>query len=74
MYNYKNFGNILREIRLSKNMSQEQFADNIVNIKYYGKIERSECSPTLKILFKICNMYNITLTEIDEMFRNNTNR
>lgn len=61
------FSNLLREVRVNKGLSQEEFADIAkINEKNYGRIERGESSPTIKILFKICDNHNIILSKLFE--------
>ena len=50
------FGNILRKIRESRKMNQEQFALLCdISRAYYGRIERGEHSATLDL----CKKYQI---------------
>lgn len=54
------FGLKLRQIRMDKHMSQEEFAWTIsVHRTYLGQIERAEKNITLKNIEKICNALGI---------------
>ena len=61
----KQFGNRVRELRLSKGLSQEKLAF-IVNIHrtYIGGIERGEQNPSLKNIAAIANALGVTLSEL----------
>lgn len=54
------FGLKLRQIRMDKHMSHEEFAWTIgVHRTYLGQIERAEKNITLKNIEKICNALGI---------------
>lgn len=54
------FGLKLRQIRMDKHMSQEEFAWTTgVHRTYLGQIERAEKNITLKNIEKICNALGI---------------
>ena len=59
-----NVGNRLREIRVSKGLSQEQVA-HIANVTpaYFGQVERGAKNVTVHTLDKICHALNISLAE-----------
>lgn len=59
------FGNILRKIRETRKMNQEEFAF-LCNISraYYGRIERGEHSVTLDICKKISDALGISISEL----------
>ena len=59
-----NVGNRLREIRVSKGLSQEHVA-HIANVTpaYFGQVERGTKNVTVRTLEKICNALNISLAE-----------
>lgn len=61
------FGNILRKIRESRKMNQEQFALLCdISRAYYGRIERGEHSATLDLCKKISDRLGLTLAELFE--------
>jgi len=59
------FGERVREIRVSKNLSQEQLAD-LANVHrtYIGMVERAEKNITLVNIEKIANGLNVNITEL----------
>jgi transcriptional regulator with XRE-family HTH domain len=59
------FGERVREIRVSKNLSQEQLA-YLANVHrtYIGMVERAEKNITLVNIEKIANALNINITEL----------
>ena len=59
------FGERVREIRISKNLSQEQLAD-LANVHrtYIGMVERAEKNITLVNIEKIANGLNVSVVEI----------
>ncbi len=59
------FGNKVREERLKRNLSQEEFAVKIgVHRTYIGMIERAEKNITLINIEKIANALGITLSDL----------
>lgn len=59
------FGNILRKIRETRKMSQEDFALLCdISRAYYGRIERGEHSVTLDVCKKISDALGITISEL----------
>lgn len=59
------FGKRIREIRLSKNFSQEELADRAgLHRTYIGMIERAEKNITLRNIEKIANALNIEIKEL----------
>ena len=59
------FGEKVRELRVSKNLSQEQLAD-LANVHrtYIGMVERAEKNITLVNIEKIANALNVNITEL----------
>lgn len=59
------FGERVREIRVSKNLSQEQLAD-LANVHrtYIGMVERAEKNITLVNIEKIANGLDVNITEL----------
>ena len=59
------FGNSLRKIRESYNLSQEDFA-LLCNISraYYGRIERGEHSTTIENCYKITEALGMHISEL----------
>ena len=61
----KAFGNKVRELRLSKELSQEGLA-NIADIplSQIGRIERGEINPTISTIYTLSIALDITLSEL----------
>jgi len=59
------FGEKVREIRISQNLSQEQLA-NLADVHrtYIGMVERAEKNITLVNIEKIANALNVNITEL----------
>ena len=58
-------GRRIRQIRLSRAISQEELAFRAnLNPAYFGQVERGEKCPTIDTLFKIANALNIPLPEL----------
>lgn len=61
----KAFGNRLRELRLSLNMSQEELANNAdIPISQVGRIERGETNPTLSTIHVLATALDVTMVEL----------
>ena len=59
------FGNRVRELRLSKGLSQESFAARCeLDRTYVGGIERGERNLALRNIESIANALDITLSEL----------
>lgn len=59
------FGYHLRLLRENNGFQQYDFADYCgISEAYYGRLERGEYSPTLKILEKISRTLGITISEL----------
>ena len=59
------FGDKVREIRTSQNLSQEQLAHLAdVHRTYIGMVERAEKNITLVNIEKIANGLNVNITEL----------
>lgn len=61
----KSVGEKLREIRLSKNLSQENLSlESDVPRNVIGRIERGEVKTSIVTLFRISNALNIDIKEL----------
>jgi toxin-antitoxin system, antitoxin component, xre family len=61
----KELGGAIKELRLSKLMSQRQIADKIgISANKYSLIEDDVCLPTLEILKKLAEIFNITVNDL----------
>ncbi|MGB2785617.1 MULTISPECIES: helix-turn-helix domain-containing protein [Psychrobacter] len=57
-------GKTLKNYRQSYNFTQVKLAEYAdLNEKYYGQIERNECSPTIEVLGRICDALDITMSD-----------
>ncbi len=57
-------GKRIKEIRLSRNLSQEECALNSgLNRTYWGSVERGERNISIINLHKICILFNISLKD-----------
>lgn len=60
--NFKKIGNRLKEVRLSKNLTQEYIANAInVNTSHISNIENNRVKVSLTTLVAICNVLDITV-------------
>ena len=56
------FGNILKELRLEKNMSQTELAKEIgVGKSIISLWEKDECEPTLSKLIALAEFFGVTI-------------
>ncbi|MDO5680178.1 MAG: helix-turn-helix transcriptional regulator [Pelistega sp.] len=57
-------GNTLKFYREKNGLTQSLLAEKAdINEKYYGRLERNECDPTVKMLMKICQAFGIRLSD-----------
>ena len=60
----KQFGRVLKKLRMEKGVSQEEFALNIgLHRTYISQLERGLKSPSLRTMEKICAELDVTLVE-----------
>lgn len=58
-------GNHIRAVRVSKNITQEQLANEIgTEISQISRIERGIINTSITNLYNICQVLNITLKEL----------
>ena len=63
--NTKTFGNRIKTIRKSKNMSVEQLADKAdISVDHLRAIESGRRLPSLPVCLKIINIFNISSDEL----------
>lgn len=55
----------IKELRLTKNMTQEEFAEKIgISIQGLSNIERNRYQPTAETIDKICKEFNLSPIEL----------
>ncbi len=54
----------LKELRLSKGLRQEDLERWDFSYRYYGKLERGVVNPTLGTLIRLCEIFNVTLSDL----------
>jgi len=67
------FGEVIRELRKERNLSQEGLADKAdVHRTYIGMIERGEKNITLENIQKLAKALNVSLKSIFERLEKNS--
>lgn len=66
--NYEHFGELLRELRESRNITREQLAQNICTPKQIYRIERGEYEPSLYLLNQLSIKFNVDLNDYFKMY------
>jgi transcriptional regulator with XRE-family HTH domain len=69
--NYEHFGNLLRELRESRNLTREQLAQNICTPKQIYRIEKGYSEPSICLLNQLSIKLNIDLNEYFKMHFSN---
>lgn len=64
---YQYFGELLKELRLSRSLTREQLAKSICTSKQIYRIEKGECEPSLHLLNQLSTKFNIDLNEYFKM-------
>jgi len=65
---YKHFGEFLQELRLSRNMTREQLAQDICTPKQIYRIEKGVYEPSLYLLNQLSIKFNLDLNEYFKMY------
>lgn len=61
----KNFGKRVRELRLEKDLTQQELAEKIgVSTNYIGMVERAERNTSLLKVFKIAKVLDVKTSEL----------
>ncbi len=60
----KQLGLRLRQLRLAKNLRQEDLEKWDFSYRYYGMIERGVINPSLDTLFRLCKIFDVSLYEL----------
>lgn len=63
MKNYKHFGELLEQLRISNNMTQQQVADGVCTIRQYSRLEKGESNPRIDVLYGLSNKFHTNLYE-----------
>lgn len=61
--NYTHFGELLKDIRTSNNMTLEQLADGICSVRQLSRIENGENNPSLFLIHSFSLKLNVNLQE-----------
>lgn len=69
--NYKHFGEFLQELRLSRNITREQLAQNICTPKQIYRIEKGVYEPSLYLINQLSIKFNMDLNEYFKMYFTN---
>ncbi|MDE5721773.1 MAG: helix-turn-helix domain-containing protein [Clostridia bacterium] len=55
------YGQRIKELRIEKNLTQKKFAEMLSTTQStIGKYEREELQPSIEIIIKICNIFEIS--------------
>jgi transcriptional regulator with XRE-family HTH domain len=61
----KKFGMVLKKLRATKGLSQEEFAHNVgLHRTYISQLERGLKSPSLRTMDKLCDELGVSLVEL----------
>jgi XRE family transcriptional regulator, regulator of sulfur utilization len=65
------FGAAVRRLRLERGLSQERLAEGAgVSQRYLSVLERGENSPTLNVVFRLCEALDISPSKLlDDVWR-----
>ena len=67
MYNLKNMGLKIKQVRKKQGISQEKLAEMTnMNLKTIIRVENAQCSPSIDTIIKIANVLNIKVTDLFE--------
>lgn len=69
--NYKHFGEFLQELRLSRNMTREQLAQDICTPKQIYRIEKGVYEPSLYLINQLSIKFNLDLNDYFKMYFTN---
>lgn len=61
MNNYKHFGELLEQLRLSNNMTQVEASEGICTLRQYSRLEKGQSTPRIDILYGLSNKFNTNL-------------
>ncbi len=60
----KKLGLRLKELRLARNMKQEQMEEFGFSYRYYGRVERGLVNPTIETLLRLCAIFEVSLDDL----------
>ncbi|MBA7570969.1 hypothetical protein ES708_12725 [subsurface metagenome] len=60
----KQLGLRLKELRLARGMKQEDLEKWDFSYRYYGKLERGLVNPTLDTLLRLCEVFEVPLSDL----------
>ena len=60
----KKLGLRLKELRLAKGLKQEDLEQYGFSYRYYGKIERGLANVTLETLVRLCEIFEVSLSDL----------
>ncbi|MFZ0485093.1 MAG: helix-turn-helix transcriptional regulator [Desulfobacterales bacterium] len=60
----KKLGLRLKELRLAKGLNQEDLEPLGFSYRYYGKIERGLANVTLETLVRLCQIFEVDLSDL----------
>ncbi|MGB8455787.1 MAG: helix-turn-helix transcriptional regulator [Anaerocolumna sp.] len=69
--NYEHFGEFLQELRLSRNLTREQLAQDICTPKQIYRIEKGVYEPSLYLINQLSIKFNMDLNEYFKMYFTN---
>lgn len=68
----KKFGQILKELRVERGLSQEEFASNVgLHRTYISQLERGLKSPSLRTIKKICDELKVSIVFFMDLIEKN---
>ncbi len=60
----KKLGFRLKALRLDKGLKQEDLENFNFSYRHYGKIERGQVNPTVETLVRLCELFNVSLSDL----------
>lgn len=72
LMNYEYFGKFLQELRLSRNMTRDQLAQDICTPKQIYRIEKGLYEPSLYLINQLSIKFNLDLNEYFKMYFTNS--
>jgi transcriptional regulator with XRE-family HTH domain len=61
--NYNHFGELLKELRLSRNLTLDQLSEGVCSSRQLSRLEKGEFNPSIYILNQLSYKFNIDLQE-----------